>query len=76
MSTDSLLVWTLFNRPRDFPLHCVLRFWKVYPGVMEPHPIACLYDFNIQAIDDLEKMGLICIGRELEDDPNIIGSWV
>lgn len=72
----TLTIWTLYDNPRDFPGHCVLRFWRIYPGVYEPNPIACLYDFNVDAIADMEQMGLTCIGREYADDLNIVGSWV
>jgi len=72
----ALSLWVVFDHPRDFPAHIVVREQLVgrAPGTIEHAPVACLYA-------SLEEMradfyGGTWLERQPGDDPCIVGVWV
>lgn len=69
--------WVIYDHPRDYPDHIMMRVWKVVPGNPNPVPQgdARLFDNIEQARESLPK-GLYNIGRYEQDDPNIAEVWI
>lgn len=72
---DTLPMWTITENPSDHPGKFVARLWLV-----EGRVIAATTDIHIA--DDLKAVramlpgGLINIGRQPEDDPVIVETWI
>lgn len=75
---DRLLpLWVVFRFPLDFPNHYVVRVqWACKSGQTDKEPIACLYGTLEEAMFDCEAQGLVWIGRQLLDEPQIVGVWL
>lgn len=66
-------IWTIYERPSDFPSHYVVRVW--YGMVPEPKP---------QLRDNLDQARAWAISqgastplqRDTRDDPCIVESWI
>jgi hypothetical protein len=76
---DALILWTIYDHPRDFPDHVVVRPFAVRPGSLEPEPhqVGCLYRTLTAARTDCRRNG--CSGflqRDPGDDVNIIETWL
>jgi len=72
-------LWTLYDRPRDFPRHIVARRHRVERGRRDPvpAPVACLYDSVEEARWDMEQLGLGGpLPRDADDEPQIIETWL
>ncbi len=75
-STWVLDLWTIYQRPLDFPQHYVARRWEVrHSG---PRPTA-----DIIVAEDIERLrdamrarGLHNIGRKPGDEAQIVESWI
>ena len=77
MSEDGLAMWTIYDRPFDFPNMYVARKFVIGRGA---RPQAT--DHTIVG-DDLEpiragfrRAGLTCLPRADADDPKIIEVWL
>lgn len=76
MSDGSLVMWTVYDHPRDFP-HCfVARKYEVGVGGV------CVTR-EVMVSDKLEKLrtillkrGLTCLTRNAQDDPKIVETWL
>lgn len=69
----TLILWTIYDHPRDFPRHVVVRGYAVAVG---PLPVACLYDTLAEARADCEAHGCVPMSRSPEDDEVIVETWV
>lgn len=65
--------YTIYDHPRDFPDHVVIRMWF---GSNFPHPYVCILDTIEEARAMLEEDGLYCLGRDPSDDPAIVETWI
>ena len=77
MAPDRVLsLWTLYERPRDFPAHYVVRRHDLVlgSGVSVPAPVACLYDTIDAAFVDYADRTFL--GRDPGDERAIVGSWI
>lgn len=76
MRTDVLRQYTIYCRPSDFPHWYVLRGWSIRPHLL-PMP-----DDNVRLSTTLEgarlglPQGLVCLGRQPDDDPTIVETWM
>lgn len=68
--------WTIYDRPRDYPGHIVLR--RSYAGAnVVMHAAECELFANVDdAREVLAGRGLDCIGRMPDDEPQIVEVWV
>lgn len=71
-----LSIWTVTERPRDYPDKFVARRWLV--DRQGEHPTS-----DILLSDDIEwirawlrERGFVCIPRQEADDPVIVESWL
>jgi hypothetical protein len=68
-------LWTVYDRPRDFPRHCAVRKVLVEEDGLAPA------DWHLfQSLDEaraaLSRRGLIAVPRDLQDDPALVETWV
>lgn len=71
----ALAIWTIYDKPKDFPEGFIARRFEVGGG----NTVATADTINGK-LDDirlaLEKAGLVNICREEGDDPKIVESWI
>jgi len=72
---------TIYNRPKDLPDHYVVRGWKAMPDGTVQHKLVAMVapptEVGLALLrDGLTYMGLTNIGRQPEDDPVILESWI
>ena len=63
----------IYDKPTDFPENYVVRIWDTNV----PTNIAYISD-NLEACrKEIRALGLmVCLGRELDDDPCIVEAWI
>jgi hypothetical protein len=73
---DVLSIWTIYERPRDYPDQCVARRFEVRrDGSSGPTNDMFVAD----TVDELRLLlphGLFCLTRKPTDDPVIVETWV
>lgn len=69
-------MWTIYDHPRDFPHSFVVRGFTIRAGV-EPIPdqLPKLADTLDQARQHVPP-GLYRMERQVDDDPNIVETWL
>ena len=75
--TDRVLsIWTIYDRPSDYPTKFVARRWVINDE--GNHPTSeILTDDNIDGLRaELTRRGLKGITRSPDDDPNIVEKWL
>jgi hypothetical protein len=72
-----LSLFVVFDHPRDFPLHVVVREQCVTrTGQIAHRAVACLYTTLSEAMQEYRERGLHWLPREPDDDPVILGTWL
>lgn len=72
---DALVIWTVYERPKDFPESYVARLWEVTadgPKATENVVIGSLEDVRAT----LRDMHLTRLARADGDDPVILETWI
>ena len=69
-----LVVWTIYDRPADFPDSVVARRWLLTVDGLAPADF--LVAPSIDAVRQLIPPGLVCITRDPADDPHVVESWL
>lgn len=70
-------MWTVYDRPRDYPDKFVARRFDIGKGTVQPSD-------SIIVAPDLEtlrnmlefEMHLTCLARSPEDEPQIVETWL
>jgi hypothetical protein len=78
-----LVVWTIYYNPSDYPGKYVVRAHDVRrvtqdggtTGVSVPRRVAFICD-SLAGARSKVPYGLICLGREDGDEPQIVESWI
>lgn len=73
--TDCLTIWTIYQRPSDYPDSWVLRGHDILGEQAQPHRVC----FVCRTLDEVRAKvppGARRIGREPEDHPTIYETWV
>jgi hypothetical protein len=76
-SEACMVLWTIYDHPSDYPNHFVVRRHGIDADFNVP-----LVDAKCKLADSLEEArellppGLHCLGREPEDDPVIVETWI
>lgn len=70
-------MWTVYDRPLDYPDKVVARRWEVGPG----GSVTATPDvLGAETLDDIrrffEDRGLYCLTRQPGDDPAIVETWL
>jgi hypothetical protein len=75
MTREALSMWTVYERPRDYPDQCVARRCEIGPeGVKMTNDM-----FVADTVDELRALlpsGLFCMPRHATDDPVIVEVWL
>jgi len=66
-------IWTIYDNPRDYAGSIVIRKW--WGEVPEP---AVMIAVSIEAARGIAQCegASICLGRDADDDPCIVESWI
>jgi len=73
-SGRELLLWTIYERPRDFPRHYVARPHRTMrdPGPLDVYLLAD----SLEGIRAQLPNGLHCLTRADGDEPQILETWL
>jgi hypothetical protein len=75
VSEDGLQIFTIYDHPSDHPRHVVLRTWWITPRT-PPRTAEALCDTLDEARAVMLAAGLVCLGRQPDEDPTIVESWI
>jgi hypothetical protein len=67
-----LAIWTIFDHPKDYPEGFIARMFEVGEGPTDQSVTGDLA-FIRQVFEDV---GLTCIPRDPNDEPQIVESWL
>jgi hypothetical protein len=67
------MMWTIYDHPRDFPRHVVVRAVAVGIGKAA---CACLYDTLAEAREDCARLASVPMPRDPDDDEVIVETWI
>lgn len=75
--TEPLRMWTIYASPRDYPDKFVARMFEVDASGARPTESIVISD-SLDTIRECMaiQMGLTCITRSPEDEPQIVESWL
>lgn len=71
-----LSMWTVYNRPKDYPHGYIARRSEI--GGRKPRPVmtADVVIGDLKLIrESMTMCGLYCLTRDLSDDPVIVETW-
>lgn len=71
----ALMIWTLYDHPRDYPSGYVLRPTAVLAGVTLFSPIVW-YASTPEELEAILPDGVIRMGPQEGDDPVILSVWM
>lgn len=74
---DALYLWTVYDKPLDYPGKFVARQWVVRRGEPEPLPTGQL--IVAPTLDVVRRMlppGLYRLDRSEGDEPHIVETWM
>ena len=76
--TSMLSVWTVYDHPRDFPGHWVVRCWDITPGNAKMRGDAHTFDTLDAARAYVYRVypDGFCLARQPDDDPKVFETWV
>ena len=71
-----LTIWTVYEKPRDYPTGWIARMHEVGGAVVKPtgHVIKAVELEPIR--EKLARAGLVCIPRQEGDQRQIVESWI
>jgi hypothetical protein len=70
-----MLFFTIYDHPKDYPDHFVARGWLIEDGEAKPTN-ALLFAESLENLRKQLPVGLFCLTRHENDDPNIIETWI
>lgn len=73
-AADNLVMWTIFDHPRDYPAGFIARKFIVSNGKVHPTEEA-LQGETLESVQQQLPPGLFCLGRSPGDDSKIVESW-
>lgn len=76
MNDDPLLsMWTIYEKPKDWPVGWVTRRWEIGPG----DNLEAMEAVYCTTLDDARRCvppGLYRLDRDPNDDPKIVETWI
>ena len=79
MTKEALEIWTVYERPKDFPGKFVCRLFRIYPGHTSrdgPTDIGFVEDTLEAVRERMRGRGLTMLPRDPSDDPVIVECWI
>lgn len=75
--SEEMFFYTVYDHPKDYPDHFVVRRFLITPGKAIPQPDIYLQKDNLDELrHELFNLGLFPIGRDKSDDPVIVETWI
>jgi hypothetical protein len=76
MKRGALAIWTVYERPKDYPIGWIARMFEITRAGPQPtgHVIKCADLDPIR--EKLAHAGLVCLDRQDGDEPQIVESWL
>lgn len=73
-----LTMWTVYDRPKDFPTGYIARCFETGGGSPEPVVTDYVITGNLDLIrQSMERCGLYCMPRNNDvDHPNVVETWL
>lgn len=75
MKRGALPVWTIFDRPKDYPHGCIARRSEGRKG-----EIVVTDEVVVGSLEEIralfERAGLYKLVRDASDDPKIVETWI
>ena len=76
IKTETLSVWTIFDRPLDYPHGFIARKFNVKKGAVSPTKEIILGN-DLEVIrNKLASQGLVAIPRSPEDNQSVVETWI
>jgi hypothetical protein len=75
MSDKDLVIWTIYDNPKDAPDQHVLRKWIVTAQGARPTDTVFVRP-TLDAVRACLPTGLTCIPRYDTDEPQIVETWL
>lgn len=76
MSAGTLPMYVVYRHPRDFPEQYVIRIHRVRSGGVEPDAKPFALGPTLADLRSVLPPGLTSIGRQPEDEPQIVEVWI
>lgn len=73
---DAITLWTIYEKPLDYPDSFVLRRWRVLGDNRIVPDEGCFLTKTLEGARELIPQGLCNIGRYPCDDPAILEVWI
>lgn len=71
-----LSLWTVYDHPRDYPHGYIARRWEIERTGPEATDDV-LHAHDLESIrEHLRNLGLTCLARHAEDEPQIVETWL
>lgn len=69
-----LPMWTVYERPEDYPGGFIARLFLTLPGVQATRHV--LIGETLNAVRSRLPLGLACMQRAEDDDPKVVETWL
>ena len=77
MQRGVLNVWTIYDHPTDFPHSYVARRFETGGGMLDPVATTDIIQGELDALrKSFAICGMVCLTRNVCDDPKIIETWL
>lgn len=76
MNHGALTVWTVYDKPRDYPHDYVARCFVVSNGTSRPSANVIVGKSLSEVRAYLHQAGLVCLMRSEGDEAQIIETWL
>jgi hypothetical protein len=72
--SEPLNIWTIYDHPKDYPEHFVVRRWKIETG--QAVAGECKLADTLEEARKLVPWQSTRLGRMANDDPVIVENWL
>lgn len=71
-----LITYTVYRKPLDYPDSFVVRRFRVVASAVQPDPEPWSVTATLSEARASIPVGLFCLLRSVDDDPNIVETWL
>lgn len=72
---EPLVMYTVYEHPRDYPDEFVIRRCAIGPGTITPDRTLFARGPTLESVRDQLPRGLVCLRRLPDDEPQIVEVW-
>lgn len=69
-------LYTVYERPKDYPEGYVIRRFEIRPESPDPIPCEATYGATLDIVRERLPLGLVRLKRSIGDEPHIVEVWV